>query len=89
MVAADTGPLHIAAAVGAPCVGLFGPMPHERNGPYGQRHIALQVERLTGGSRERRTADNATMRAISVDLVAAACEAILSRGESTQRSEVA
>src|SRR5262249_33045745 len=29
-VGSDTGPLHLAAAVGTPCVALFGPMPAER-----------------------------------------------------------
>ena len=47
-VSSDTGPLHLAAAVGTPCVGLFGPMPAERNGPYGPGHIALQEVCLTG-----------------------------------------
>jgi len=34
VVAGDTGPLHIAAAVGAPVVGLYGPTWPERNGPW-------------------------------------------------------
>jgi ADP-heptose:LPS heptosyltransferase len=34
VVAGDTGPLHLAAAVGTPVVGLFGPTPPERNGPW-------------------------------------------------------
>ena len=38
MVAGDTGPLHLAAAVGTPCVGLYGPTRAERNGPYGAGH---------------------------------------------------
>ncbi|HVQ25639.1 MAG TPA: glycosyltransferase family 9 protein, partial [Planctomycetota bacterium] len=33
VVAADTGPLHIAAAVGARCVALFGPKDPLRYGP--------------------------------------------------------
>jgi lipopolysaccharide heptosyltransferase I len=41
MVAADTGPLHLAAALGTPCVGLYGPTSPERNGPYGAGHRAL------------------------------------------------
>src|SRR5206468_1478129 len=53
-VGSDTGPLHLAAAVGTPCVGLYGPMPAERNGPYGPQHIALQETRLTGSKRDRR-----------------------------------
>jgi ADP-heptose:LPS heptosyltransferase len=33
-VAADTGPLHLACAVGTPVVALFGPTDPERNGPF-------------------------------------------------------
>lgn len=76
-VSSDTGPLHLAAAVGTPCVGLFGPMPAERNGPYGTQHIALQKVCLTGSSRSRRTADNASMLAIRVADVTAACDSLL------------
>jgi lipopolysaccharide heptosyltransferase I len=35
-VAGDTGPLHLAAALGTPVIGLFGPTDPQRNGPYGQ-----------------------------------------------------
>jgi ADP-heptose:LPS heptosyltransferase len=42
VVAADTGPLHLAAALGTPCVGLYGPTAAERNGPYGPGHRSLQ-----------------------------------------------
>jgi lipopolysaccharide heptosyltransferase I len=34
MISGDTGPLHIAAAVGTPIVALFGPTRPERNGPW-------------------------------------------------------
>lgn len=34
MVSGDTGPTHIAAAVGTPLVALFGPTRPERNGPW-------------------------------------------------------
>jgi lipopolysaccharide heptosyltransferase I len=44
VIAGDTGPLHIAAAVGTPCVGLYGPTSGVRNGPYGPGHRALQSE---------------------------------------------
>jgi ADP-heptose:LPS heptosyltransferase len=37
LVAADTGPLHLAAAAGTACVGLYGPTRSARNGPYGPR----------------------------------------------------
>ena len=34
MVSGDTGPVHLAAAVGTPIVGLYGPTWPERNGPW-------------------------------------------------------
>jgi ADP-heptose:LPS heptosyltransferase len=34
VVAADTGPMHLAAAVGTPVVALFGPTDPARNGPF-------------------------------------------------------
>jgi lipopolysaccharide heptosyltransferase I len=34
MVSGDTGPTHIAAAVGTPIVGIYGPTRPERNGPW-------------------------------------------------------
>ena len=34
MVSGDTGPLHVAAAVGTPVVGIYGPSDPARNGPW-------------------------------------------------------
>jgi lipopolysaccharide heptosyltransferase I len=36
LVAGDTGPLHLADAVGTPVLALFGPTDPARNGPFGQ-----------------------------------------------------
>jgi ADP-heptose:LPS heptosyltransferase len=41
MVSGDTGPLHIAAAVGTPVVALFGPTFSERNGPWSSDDITI------------------------------------------------
>jgi len=38
----DTGPMHIAAAVGTPVVALFGSTNHIRSGPYGGKHTVVQ-----------------------------------------------
>jgi heptosyltransferase I len=35
VIAGDTGPLHLAAALGRPVVAIFGPTNPARNGPYG------------------------------------------------------
>ena len=41
IVAADTGPLHLACAVGAPAVALFGPTDPARNGPWNRADRVL------------------------------------------------
>ena len=64
VVAGDTGPLHLAAALGAPCVGLYGPTSVERNGPWGQ------------GARALRGADG-TLAALDVARVYRAVAAVL------------
>jgi heptosyltransferase-1 len=84
VVSADTGPLHLAAALGAPVVGLYGPTDPARNGPYG----ALGAPGALGASRDvvvrntgqsettyRRGASYSTaMLSITVKQVVEACE---------------
>ena len=70
-ISADTGPLHMAVAVGARTIGLYGATRPGDCGPYGQ--TALQKQYESGSSRHRRTADNTAMRAIGVGHV---CEVI-------------
>lgn len=41
IVSGDTGPLHIAAAVGTPAIGLFGPTLAARNGPWAEADITI------------------------------------------------
>ena len=76
-VGADTGPLHLAAAVGTPCVGLYGPWPATRHGPYGPQHIALQKMVFEGPTRARRTAPPTYMESITTEMVCEACDRIL------------
>ena len=38
----DSGPMHIAAAVGTPTIALFGPTNPMRHGPYGENHEAVE-----------------------------------------------
>lgn len=42
VVGGDTGPVHIAAALGVPTVALHGPTDARRNGPYGPRLATVQ-----------------------------------------------
>lgn len=81
-VAADTGPLHLAAAVGTPCVGLYGTTRPERCGPYGRQHRTVQACFQPGNSRQRRTAGNDAMQAIEATDVIRACDQLLSSAEA-------
>ncbi len=38
LVSCDSGPLHLAAALGVPTVSIFGPTDPARNGAYGENH---------------------------------------------------
>lgn len=76
-VGSDTGPMHVAAALGTPCVSLHGPTRWEQSGPYGSIHQPVQEYYQAGTSRERRRAANDAMRAIQVDTVCRACDEAL------------
>ncbi len=41
LITNDSGPMHVAAAVGTPVVALFGPTSAVRTGPYGTSHRVL------------------------------------------------
>jgi heptosyltransferase-1 len=44
LVTNDTGPMHVAAALGKPVVALFGPTEARRTGPYGRLENVLRIE---------------------------------------------
>ncbi len=78
VVTSDTGPMHMAAAIGTPCIALFGITNPSHCGPYGVGHMVIQkgeVPVLT--SRERRNCDNSLLRQIQVSDVSDACRELL------------
>lgn len=74
LVSADSGPVHIAAAVGAPSVVLYGPTRAENHAPFGNRHVLIQGRCPTdcGGS-----CDSTCLRSISVGDVRAGVGQVL------------
>jgi heptosyltransferase-2 len=45
LITNDSGPMHLAAALGVPCVALFGPTDPERTAPSGPGHRILYTDR--------------------------------------------
>ncbi len=42
LITVDSGPMHIAAAVGTPTVAVFGPTDPVKTGPFGKQHRVIQ-----------------------------------------------
>jgi len=78
-VAGDTGPLHLASALGTPVVGLFGPTDPARNGPYGAKDIVVRNARPEETTYERGASHSAAMMSITVQQVMEAVEQRLRR----------
>jgi len=54
VVSGDTGPLHIAIAVGTPTVSIFGPTDPDRNGPYDKADLTVSRYDTCGCRYDRR-----------------------------------
>ncbi len=86
-VAADTGPLHLAALVGTPLVGLFGPKDPAVYGPYGLRAdgtpgllpVLTQDDVACRPCMLRRCADPLCMRTLAPERVYAAAVAVMAK----------
>ena len=74
VISGDTGPLHLALALGVPAVGLFGPVPAERNGPRGPGYRTFQAP---GAAWERRDVSKVDLGAIAAAAVVVAAEAAM------------
>ena len=80
-VAGDTGPLHIAMAVGTPTVSLFGPTNPARNGPWSATELVVSRADRCGCHIDRRCRQaNWCLEDISVGEVSRAVERRLALG---------
>ena len=75
-IAGDTGPLHLACALGRPVVGIYGPTDPSRNGPFGTR---FKVFRSPESRRDhsRREEPEAGLLTISPEEVMEAADELL------------
>jgi heptosyltransferase I len=78
-IAGDTGPLHLACALGRSVVGIYGPTDPGRNGPYG---VQFKVLRSPDSRRDhaRREAPEAGLLTITPQDVLMAAEGLLYSG---------
>ncbi len=77
-VGGDTGPMHLAAALGIPVVAIFGPTNPARNGPFGPRSIVLRSS-LSPTTHARNAQADPGLLEISVDQVIAAARELRRR----------
>jgi len=73
----DTGPMHLAAAVGTPMVAIHGPTDPARNGPFNKADIVLYNRAPVNHT--RRDSNATYIEGISVESVQAAIEERLAR----------
>ena len=81
LVSGDTGPMHMATAVGTPVVALFGAADPARTGPVGPGHRVIQAQRVACVPCRSRSCNNRNylecMEAITVDMVFQAVKDLL------------
>ncbi len=75
-IAGDTGPLHLACALGRPVVGIYGPTDPSRNGPFGVRSKVLRSPQ-SRRDHTRRDAPEQGLLAIQPEDVLRAADALL------------
>ena len=84
LISNDSGPIHLAAAVGTPVVGIFGPTRPEVTAPRG-KGPAVILQRDTGCNRAPcyylDCPDNICMKAVSVEEVLGAAERLLAEAQ--------
>jgi len=83
-VTVDSGPMHLAAAVGTRCVSLFGPTAPWRTGPYGPGHIIVRKGLDCSPCFSRKCAEPKCMTTITVDDVLGSMGPILSAGRKSK-----
>lgn len=90
LVTGDTGPMHLAAAMGTPVVALFGPSDPRRYGPLGDGHHVLRVQLPCSPCGQVRLPPERCrghvpdcMDGITVERVVAAARAVLRTGGAT------
>lgn len=87
-IGSDTGPLHMAAAVGTPCIGLYGPVSARRNGPYGPDHRWIQATPTEQQPKRRNRTSRHLMDLIEPEAVCQLCDEILMNRQEESNASI-
>jgi heptosyltransferase I len=79
-VGGDTGPLHLAAVLRVPVVGIYGPTDPARNGPYRTRSVVLRSAESVTSHTRRAEADEGMLGIGSGEVLAAASRLLADGG---------
>jgi heptosyltransferase I len=79
VITTDSGPMHLAAAVGTPVVALFGPTDPARTGPYGLGHKIIRTEITCSPCFLKKCSTKQCMEDISAEQVFGAVKELLRR----------
>lgn len=76
VISTDSGPMHLAAAVGTPVIALFGPTDPARTGPYGRGNTVIRTQLSCSPCFLKKCTTRKCMEDISVEQVFAVVENI-------------
>lgn len=89
VVGGDTGPVHIAAAVGAATVSLYRSSDGRRSGPRGENHAIIQAPlECTACFRTRCSRDQACRDSITPEMVMECAKSLYRREQSLEREPI-
>ena len=69
VISNDSGPMHIAAALGVPVYAIFGPTDPIRTGPYGEGHTVIRSDTPCAPCFKKSCDDMKCMKRVSADKV--------------------
>jgi len=87
-IAGDTGPLHLACALGRPVVGIYGPTDPSRNGPYGTQYRVLRNPESKRDHTRREEPEAGLLSITPEDVLQAAAELVAAEPLKPEEEDV-
>lgn len=85
VIANDTGPMHIAAALGRPLVCIYGPTSPDRTGPYGRLETAVYLDIECRPCFGRKCSHISCMRKLDADAILRCADEQLAPSQADSR----